>query len=96
MNGDKECPSGFSFAAYMTPDGTITSATVHGNSASLGSHECVSVSDVSFRNGTASSAGFKLQVTDRARCMWPPLQDPRPMKDTERTFTVVIDRLRNR
>jgi hypothetical protein len=95
MSGDKECPSGFSYAAQMAPDGTITSASVHGNPASLGSHECVSVADLTFHDGMATSTGFKIQVTDHARCYSPPLLDTRlPMADTERTFTVSIDHLR--
>ena len=92
MNSDKECPSSLGFTARMTADGTI----VDFRSANrFSSHECLAASDPAFTSGTASNAGFTVQMTDRAQCRWPPLLDPRdPAKDAARTFTIFIDRRR--
>ena len=92
INSDKECPSGLGFTARMTADGTIVAFTAANR---FSSHECLAMSDLAFTSGTASSAGFKVQMTDRAQCRWPPLIDPRdPVKDASRTFTIVIDQRR--
>jgi hypothetical protein len=93
IDSDKQCPSGFAFTAEMVPEGTITS--LRPNAAFGSSSECLSVSDASFSNGTASSTGFTIVMTDHALCRWPPFdaRNP-PIRQTDRTFTVVVDRWR--
>lgn len=90
LNTDKECIGiALSFTAQMSPDGTITNFQSTGR---FGSHECSPVSQVTFHNGTASDTGFKIQLTDRAQCTFPPLTDDRyPTKEAERTFTFTMN-----
>ena len=95
MDSDKQCGRGFSFVAEMEPDGTFISARL--DYAALGSHECYPASQPVFRSGSASSTGFRVVVLDSTVCRWPPLLDSRypPVRDTDRTFTIVIDRRRS-
>jgi hypothetical protein len=94
MDSDKQCGRGFAFTADVAPNGIITG--LRSNSSSLGSEECSAVSDPIFRSGSASSTGFGIVLLDSARCRWPPF-DARypPVRETDRTFTVVIDRRRS-
>jgi hypothetical protein len=89
MNSDKQCGRGFEFTADVAPNGTITGLR---STASLGSHECSAVSDPVFRSGSASSTGFSIVLLDSALCRWPPYDSRNPpVRETDRTFTVVID-----
>jgi hypothetical protein len=76
LNSDKQCPDDFAFTAEMTPDGTITSLRTGGPFRLT---DCLAVTDVSFSNGTASATGFRIVMTDRALCRWPPLDPSQPL-----------------
>ena len=92
LNSDKQCPGSFAFTAVMTPDGTITSVQTDGPFRLT---DCMAVTDVSFSNGTASSTGFSIRLTDHALCRWPPLDPRNPYsKESDRSFTMVVDRWR--
>lgn len=89
LNSDKQCPGSFAFTAVMAPDGTITSFKPDQR---FDTEECMAVSDVSFSRGTASAAGFRIEMTDRAMCRWPPYDARNPFaRDTSRTWTMTID-----
>jgi hypothetical protein len=91
LNSDKECGSGFDFSATMGRDGTFT--TLRFTSAGLASFECYPASAPVFKNGSADSNGFRVMLVDTTICRWPPLTftNNQPTRDTERTFTVVVD-----
>ena len=91
LNSDKECGSGFAFSAIMTRDGTFTSLRF--NDASLASFECYPASPPIFKVGSAGTNGFRIVLVDTTACRWPPLTftNNQPTRDTERTFTVVVD-----
>ena len=91
LNSDKQCGSGFGFSATMTRDGTF--ASLRFTSASLASFECHPASDPVFKSGSADSNGFRVMLVDTTVCRWPPLTftNNQPTRDTERTFTVVVD-----
>lgn len=93
MSSDKQCPGSFNFTAEMTPDGTITSFRAEGTFRTF---ECMPLSGVTLTSGTASGTGFNIVISDHAMCRWPPLDAGNPyIRDTDRTFTMVIDRRRS-
>ena len=91
LNSDKECGSGFAFAATMARDGTFT--TLQFTSAGLSSFECYPARPPVFKNGSADGNGFRVMLVDETVCRWPPLTFTNnvPTRDTERTFTVVAN-----
>ena len=93
LNSDKQCPSGGAFSIVVQPDGTISFFQL---GSMLGSHECAATTEVRFIRGTATANGFSIQLGDRANCRFPPTTDDRLPRDTDtdRTFTIVIDRHR--
>lgn len=95
LNSDKQCGSGFAFFAVMGGDGRFRS--VQFTSAGLASFECYPASAPVFTSGSADSTGFRMMLVDTTVCRWPPLTFTNnvPTRDTERTFTVVLDRRRS-
>jgi hypothetical protein len=81
-NSDKQCTYNFSFAALMTPDGTVTSFRPD---KMFLTDDCTPVSDASV-GGNASSTAIRIDVTDRATC-----RDLfGRLRDTDRILTITV------